>query len=164
ALSLLGLLPVVLGFVSLEEISWGQRMFGFQGPAFIVTHNTQKELTFHNLKAVQPRLHDAYILVGFLGAFADLLIPDRLKEKFQPAARYVVPDRVLAFYFLPTFAIYLYMQYASRILSKWFGLQSCNVGNFIVWRDQEPAEFLLALGFLLFVLMARRRHRILENA
>lgn len=32
-----------------EEISWGQRIFGFASPEFFAEHNTQEEVGFHNL-------------------------------------------------------------------------------------------------------------------
>ncbi|MGE5248813.1 MAG: hypothetical protein ACM3QS_01255 [Bacteroidota bacterium] len=36
-----------------EEISWGQRMFGFETPNLIKERNVQKELTLHNLNIFQ---------------------------------------------------------------------------------------------------------------
>jgi hypothetical protein len=35
-----------------EEISWGQRIFGIETPAFIADANRQSELNFHNLYAL----------------------------------------------------------------------------------------------------------------
>jgi hypothetical protein len=31
--------------------------------------------------------------------------------------------------------------------------------GFVIWRDQEPAELLMALGLLLFTLSVRRRQK-----
>ena len=36
-------------FVAMEEISWGQRVLGFQSSAFLVEHNRQGEVNLHNL-------------------------------------------------------------------------------------------------------------------
>ena len=36
-------------FGAMEEISWGQRIFGVKPPAFFVQHNSQHEINFHNL-------------------------------------------------------------------------------------------------------------------
>ena len=50
---------IFLGFAALfflaagEEISWGQRIFGFETPNLIKDHNVQKELTLHNLNFFQ---------------------------------------------------------------------------------------------------------------
>lgn len=45
---------VFMGFVFVfglgEEISWGQRIFGFKTPEFFLKYNTQGELNLHNLR------------------------------------------------------------------------------------------------------------------
>jgi hypothetical protein len=38
-----------------EEISWGQRLFGFATPEAVVKHNQQQEFNLHNLRL--PALH-----------------------------------------------------------------------------------------------------------
>ena len=47
------LLLLLLGIIGLvafvEEISWGQRIFGLKTPSFLVEENAQKELNIHNL-------------------------------------------------------------------------------------------------------------------
>jgi hypothetical protein len=42
------LLLFFLGFG--EEISWGQRIFGFETPDFVKENNVQKEFSIHNLE------------------------------------------------------------------------------------------------------------------
>lgn len=50
---------VFLGFAIMfflaggEEISWGQRIFGFDAPNLVKEHNIQKEFTMHNLDFIQ---------------------------------------------------------------------------------------------------------------
>lgn len=149
---------LVLLFVSLEELSWGQRIIGFQGPDVIINSNKQHEFTIHNLRRVQRYLHKAYILVGFLGAFSDLIIVKIIGLEKRLAIKSLAPDRMLIFYFLPTFLIYLYLQYADKVLVRSLGFQDCEIGRHIVFRDQEPAELLLSLGFLLWTLMMKKRH------
>lgn len=43
-----------MGFVFVfgvgEEVSWGQRIFGFKSPQFFIDYNTQGEFNFHNLR------------------------------------------------------------------------------------------------------------------
>ena len=50
---------VITGFLTLfsffgagEEISWGQRLFGFQSPEFFIDNNAQQETGLHNLQIV----------------------------------------------------------------------------------------------------------------
>jgi hypothetical protein len=41
-------------FVALEEISWGQHLFGWSSPTWFGTHNKQAELNLHNLAGSKP--------------------------------------------------------------------------------------------------------------
>jgi hypothetical protein len=47
--SMLVFAAVVLIFGAGEEISWGQRIFGIETPAFFQAHNVQNETNLHNL-------------------------------------------------------------------------------------------------------------------
>lgn len=43
------LLSVALFYVVMEEISWGQRIIGFETPDLLMQHNIQREANIHNL-------------------------------------------------------------------------------------------------------------------
>ncbi len=43
---------VLMVFVAGEEISWGQRIFGFATPDFLASVNSQNEFNVHNIKAL----------------------------------------------------------------------------------------------------------------
>lgn len=43
-------LALICLFGAGEEISWGQRIFGFASPAYFTDHNTQQEVGIHNLR------------------------------------------------------------------------------------------------------------------
>lgn len=51
-----------------EEISWGQRVFGFATPENIEVINRQGETNLHNLENIWPFVYWAYLIVGILGA------------------------------------------------------------------------------------------------
>jgi len=147
-MTLVGILYCILGvgllFVSIEEISWGQRLFHIVTPAYFIKHNFQNEISIHNLVTVQGILHRLYITVGAYGAFAwalTLLILPKVKAHWYHTVNYVVPDWFLSSYFFFTFFIYTLLEYVSPPYP----------GSFLVWRDQEPMELLLSLGFLLFI-------------
>ncbi len=79
------------------------------------------------------------------------LLPMRLKDR-----RLFAADSCLFFYFLPVSMLYFYFDHITPIEEKLFG------DHFIYQRfihdfDQEPAEFLLAFGFLLFTAINRYR-------
>ncbi len=137
----LGLALALFG-VAGEEISWGQRVFGFATPEAFAD-NLQGELTLHNEPGVPRWIHDGYIAVGLFGAFAWLLVPwaDRLLPR--GLGSWVAPPWWLMGYFLPAAAIYLVFQLtpAAEIHGRVYW-------DFFAMGDQEPAEMLLAFGFL----------------
>ncbi len=141
---LYGVLAIGLLFVSIEEISWGQRILNIDTPDYFSQHNVQKEVSFHNLDTFQPHLHGFYILVGAYGAFAWLFVlpfMSRGKMKGCNIVNFVVPDWFISPYFFFVFLIYTLFEHVARPYR----------GGFLVWRDQEPLELLLSLGFLFFL-------------
>lgn len=72
-----------------EEVSWGQRLFGFGTPAELKRDNVQGELTLHNIEGVQDNVRLLGVLI-FSGLF--LVLPflvdrpgrvSRLVERFR---------------------------------------------------------------------------------
>jgi hypothetical protein len=58
-----------------EELSWGQRIFGFTVPAFFVKYNAQQDFTIHNLRFHGVKLNKL-IFSQLLGVFVvTYLIP-----------------------------------------------------------------------------------------
>lgn len=49
-----------------EEVSWGQRIFGYDSPAFFLKYNTQGEFNLHNLRFGDFKVN-RYIFGTFLG-------------------------------------------------------------------------------------------------
>jgi hypothetical protein len=68
----------VLFFFGLgEEISWGQRIFGYASPEFFLTYNSQGEFNFHNLRFGDFKVN-RYIfgtLLGIIIALYYLVLP-----------------------------------------------------------------------------------------
>jgi len=165
------ILTALMMFISLEEISWGQRIFGLSTPDWFQQHNTQREINVHNLGPVQRGLHLLYALVGFLFSFG--WIPVKYASSIRTLTADVKttiflfsPKWYLMLYFLPTTFIYSYFLLTTNVgrkVTHLFGLKNVVIGNFVIWRDQEPAEFLLSLGFLLFVTAIVMRLRYISE-
>lgn len=69
------LIALILFIISMEEISWGQRIFGFGTPEALQERNVQGELTLHNIDSFHKKyLHNAYILAGLIGSFGASII------------------------------------------------------------------------------------------
>ena len=56
--------------VAMEEISWGQRIFGYQPPTYFLANNFQQELNFHNVVGTSKRV---WALKAILLAFGVVL-------------------------------------------------------------------------------------------
>jgi len=134
-------------FVAGEEISWGQRILNFETPSEILERSTQQEFNIHNLEPIQRRLHAAYAVVGAYGTFLWLLALPRIAPLRTYITPYVAPRWYLATYFLPVFVYYTHVEIATEE-TAWFQDRH---------PDEEVAEFIMSLGFLLFVLSNRFR-------
>jgi hypothetical protein len=120
----------------MEEISWGQRIFGFATPEAVKNINSQKELNIHNISNRHTWI--AYMILSAYGTFSGVLLA-AVALRF-PHLRglhpFVVPVR-FALYF-PAMGIY-----AATLYCK------CNLGGFFSkywWGMQEAFELILALG------------------
>jgi hypothetical protein len=160
-LSILSALYLFLGlgllFVSLEEISWGQRIFGISNPEYFNENNVQEELTIHNLKAFQPLLRHAYIAISAYGTFAWIfsrLLRSISHGDCRSFVNYVVVECYLAPYFLICFLIYTWLHYVRPYMYlNNIGKFSDEFWFFLHWRDEEHAELFLSFGFILFVIV-----------
>ncbi len=80
-------------FVGGEEISWGQRLFGFETPEAISSNNVQGEATLHNL-AIFDRggaILNQHTMLNLIALTMGVMIP--LCYRFVPMAR-VMADRL----------------------------------------------------------------------
>jgi hypothetical protein len=148
-------------FIFLEEINYGLSILSRLAPERFAPFMEQNEMNLHRLGG-RRILHTVYILVSGYGALASFIVPRQIAERFVPLVNLLVPGRLLFFYFFSAFLFYLYIEYLSPVLVSLFGPQvdyglRIDEGRFILLGDQEIPEFLLALGFALFVAMNRQR-------
>ena len=139
-------------FVSFEEISWGQRILEIETPRYFELNNTQGELSLHNLQPIQSKLIEAYILVGIFGSFAWIAARMPLTKPFR-ILEVIVPDWFTSSYFYPVLFIYSLFKYIAQP----------HEGSFLMWGDQEPAELILSMGFLAFVLSNLQKARAFQR-
>ncbi len=93
-------------FVAMEEISWGQRLFGYRPPAYFLRENFQQELNVHNVLGTDLRkLALKAVVLGYgivLPALGALRAPRRLTRKLG----LTIPPAALMPAFLATFMVY----------------------------------------------------------
>lgn len=157
---LYGLVCAALLGIAVEEISWGQRMFGFKGPELIIEHNKQDEANVHNLLR-RPFLHAVYLIVGVYGAGLGRVLLRRLRP-LRSWSWLLVPDRSLFWYFSCVVLIYGWFELSAYLLEPVFG-QQLNPRLLGLSRLQEVAELGLALGFLLLVWSVYSRTKALRR-
>jgi hypothetical protein len=83
--------------IAMEEISWGQRQLGIETPSSIADMNYKGELNFHNISSLP--LHEAFIAVGFYGAFSRLIATPLLSQRFPKFVDLVTPPYTLFLFF-----------------------------------------------------------------
>jgi hypothetical protein len=135
--------------MGLEEVSYGQRIFGFATPADIAADNIQNEFNFHNRASLKWIAEDiapgVIIRWGLFGwilvAVGELL--RRLPETWRRTIRLLFPPWFIAPSFLP-FAIWAYHSWIPWLWPT------------AIWQDQEPAECFLAFAFLAFSVFCLR--------
>ena len=138
-------------FVGMEEISWGQRLLGFEEPEFWSKHNVQSEFTFHNFAFFQENfLTLSFLIAGFLGSFCWIVLRVWRSRSPRPNAQpntqldlnYILPDWPISSFFYPIFFFYVAIDYTNIR----------DYVDFIGIVDQEHWEFVMSLGVLLFAI------------
>jgi len=136
------LISVFCLFVALEEVSYGQRLFGFATPEPVAARNLQKDMTIHNLEAVEALFFKlGPLALGLFGMldFVRLALRRWIDPRRAEVLSFMVPPWFLGSWFVP---IALFAVYAIFFWGQ---------GALVEWQDQEPVEALLALGFLGFL-------------
>jgi len=59
--------------VAMEEISWGQRLFGYETPRYFLQNNYQQELNVHNVMGTSLRKLTVALILGGYGLLLPLL-------------------------------------------------------------------------------------------
>jgi hypothetical protein len=138
-------------FIAGEEVSWGQRVLGFDGPDALVERNLQDEANLHNLLG-RYALHAAYIVVALWGVGVGRWLARRITWLRPPFA--FAPSSDLRWWFAPVLAYYVYVDYVVPLVNAVSARLTVGEGP---PRLQEPVELVLAAGFLLFVVEVWRQ-------
>jgi hypothetical protein len=135
---------VVCIFFGLEEIRWGQRIFGLESPDFFVSHSDQQEINLHNVVSEQLTVRTkqiaAWVLFGY-GVVLPILALSPAVHSFSRKFHIVIPSKVLLSGFL------------LACLMTW--------DRFFTGQDEEVAE--LFFSILLFLTLAFNFWKLNEN-
>lgn len=144
---------LVLGlfFIVGEEVSWGQRIFGFDTPDYLEETNRQRELNVHNMFGIQTWFSWAMFLVGLYGTAVPLALWRRVGEwdHWPALAKAIVPHPLL----VPAFLLMLVWRFYRNLFeppaSLYYGISEFG----------EITELVLALAFMAFTAHQFRRTR-----
>jgi len=121
--------------VAMEEISWGQRLFGYRPASYFLEHNFQQEFNLHNVTSTKLRMLAVKLVIGGYGVALPLLLLVPALGRLAGRIRLFGPPLALLPAFLVT--LLLYVTYPFKFAG-------------------EVAELMLGLGFL-FAQLARAR-------
>ncbi len=148
-------------FVAIEEISWGQRIFGFEASG-IFSESTQGEVNIHDLKSFEYFEDPSFIFVGLVGGLLWILFLKSSKDNSSSFKTFFVPPWYLMTFFIPVSIFYIVLNLAPPEVTT----QGISWG-FLFPKDQEPFELILSLGLLGFVFsnyIKLRQMKLTKNA
>ena len=148
------IIAFVMLLVGLEEIAWGQILFGWKTPENIAAVNAQNQTTLHNLEFFQNYLDLNLFLVSVVLLVLVLWRPSirRMRTTILDEGRIPNSNFFILRYFWPLF-------FCSAFLSYFVATESGT--ELVINIDQEWAEFLLYLAAGLNLL---RTYILLGNA
>jgi uncharacterized membrane protein len=129
----IGIAFFVLGMllITLEELSWGQKIFKWESPLLFLEINAQGETNLHN--TFGTNMHLLFMAIGLYGGFGWIVkkyVKSQISDLF-------IPDWHFSTFFFQVFLFYFYYDFIRPVF-------------FIINNEQELFEFVLAFGFLFF--------------
>ncbi len=144
-----------LFFLIGEELSWGQRIFGWQPPPWFGASNKQEETNIHNIYGVGATFKWIQLLVGAYGAILPFVVLRSTRlARYRETLSMLVPHYTLILYFLPLF-IWRVFRNLMEVPEKYY---------FVVEQYNEVMELILAMGLFLFMLFQLRALRAKKAA
>ncbi|MBN1268822.1 MAG: hypothetical protein JXB04_04485 [Kiritimatiellae bacterium] len=136
-----------------EELSWGQRLFGFQTPERVADLNTQNEFNIHNLEI--EHFHPKDIVSWFMklfGIILPLVLIRRMRSGDSPLRRYLSPPALVPCFAFPEL-INLCENPIMRLLTRLIGEHAQRVVRF---QTEEIIEMYWGLSVLLAMVSIRK--------
>ena len=140
---------VALGLVFMlgEELSWGQRIWGWDTPETMRELNKQEETNLHNIYGVGSTFKWLQLVVGAYGTLLPLMVW-KLQglQRFRGFLDRIVPHYSLIPYFVMLFVWRIYRNVFDPPRQLYFVVSEYN----------EVLELVLAMGFFLFMVFQLR--------
>ena len=131
--------------IGMEEISWGQQLFGFETPYSMKTMNVQGETNLHNMQALQGHSEWFRLLFGLAGLCGILL------SRYSGFRRIAVPS-----WLFPWFGVIVL--HASVDVTDDL-ISTPARAAYVVQRSSEMVELLIAISGFLYIYDRRKSLR-----
>jgi hypothetical protein len=142
-----GVLCLGLFFIIGEELSWGQRIFGWETSEAMKAINKQEETNIHNIEGVGDKIKWVHVLMGAYGTILPLIfLRAQMRARPLDAASLLVPHYTLLPYFVTT----LVWRLQSNL---WKPPKSL---YFVITEYSEVMELVLAIAFFMVLLFQFR--------
>ncbi len=136
-----------LVFMLGEELSWGQRIWGWETPESMRQINKQEETNLHNIYGVGSTFKWLQLLVGAYGTLLPLAVWKLgALRRYRDFLSRVVPHYSLIPYFVMLFVWRVYRNFFDAPRDFYFVVSEYN----------EVLELVLAMGFFLFMVYQLR--------
>lgn len=93
--------------VAMEEISWGQRLFGYRPPVYFLEHNYQQEFNFHNVVETDYRKLALMVVIAGYGIVLPLAAQVAFLNIWFRRVGIVAPTMLLLPAYAATFLLYV---------------------------------------------------------
>ena len=159
----IGLVHVIFAvafiFLALEEVSWGQRLFGWSTPEALGSVNEQDEITLHNLTSLRDAFYGVMLWAAILALAGSVVRVVLHHHRRVTTADFILPSLVLAPALLMIFIwIHSNNSYPGnlpRMLITYFDLGPVAT---------EVSEVILGLGLVLLLLLLLYTYSNLKRA
>ena len=142
-------------FIIGEEVSWGQRIFGWETSESMRAINKQEETNIHNIEGIGDKIKWLHVLMGTYGTILPLIfLRAQMRARPLDAASLLVPHYTLLPYFFTTLVWRLQANLWKPPKSLYFAITEYS----------EVMELVLAIAFFLFLLFQFRNLRIAREA
>ncbi len=145
---LYGILCVGIAFIIGEEVSWGQRFFGWATPESMKIINKQDETNIHNIHGIGTSIKWLHLVIGTYGTFMPLIVlKSKVLQRIRPHLSMLVPHyTLLPFFFLP-FIWRMYRNFFKAPKKYYFAISEYS----------EVIEIIIAMAFAFFLLFQVRQ-------
>lgn len=143
------ILAIGIFFLIGEEVSWGQRIFGWETSEALREINKQEETNLHNIHGVGTAFKYFHMVIGLYGTLLPLMLLNRPQSNARKAEAIALLVPPLAL--VPSFALALFWRLQATF---WDPPKSL---YWAITEFSEVIEIVIALAFFLFMIYQRRR-------